>query len=93
MLKEYRNRWFVYGKRLRYTGIQNLALDRIIEVKQAPQDASFIDDPEFNPKTFFDDVIGVTKSSTDRPHKVIFWASREQVLISLQSLCTEARES
>lgn len=79
VLKEYRNRWFVYGKRLRYTGIQNLALDRIIEVKQAPQDASFIDDPEFNPKTFFDDVIGVTKSSTDRPHKVKFWASREQV--------------
>ena len=37
VLKEYRNRRFVYGKRLRYPGIQNLALARIIEVKQAHQ--------------------------------------------------------
>ena len=79
VLKEYRNRWFVYGRRMRYASLQNLALDRIIEVKPAPKDAVFIEDPEFDPKTFFEDVIGVTKASTDEPHIVTFWASPEQV--------------
>lgn len=79
VLKEYRNRWFVYGRRLRYASLQNLALDRIIEIKPAPKDAVFIEDPEFDPKTFFEDVIGVTKAPTDEPHIVTFWASPEQV--------------
>ena len=79
VLKEYRNRWFVYGRRLRYASLQNLALDRIIGIKPAPKDAVFIEDPEFDPKTFFEDVIGVTKAPTDEPHIVTFWASPEQV--------------
>lgn len=79
VLKEYRNRWFVYGRRERYQNLQNLALDRIIEIKPAARDAEFINDSEFNPRSFFDDVIGVTKTPSDRPQRVTFWASPEQV--------------
>lgn len=34
---------------------------------------------DFDPKTFFEVVIGVTKAPTDEPHIVTFWASPEQV--------------
>lgn len=79
VLKEYRNRWFVYGRRPGNQLLQNLALDRIIEVKPASAAEPFIDDPDFKPKVFFGDIIGVTKSPNDRPQRVTFWASPEQV--------------
>ncbi len=79
VLKEFRNRWFVYGRRPDMVALQNLALDRIIEVTTASVDATFIDDTDFEPARFFDDLIGVTKSVGDKPQRVTFWASPEQV--------------
>lgn len=79
VLKEYRNRWFVYGKRDAFIGITNLALDRIIEVKPAEDNAIFIESPDFDPKEWFDDMIGVTKTEKDKPVKVTFWAAADQI--------------
>ena len=79
VLKEYHNRWFVYGRRPDMAALQNLALDRIIEVTTASGDAKFIEATDFDPAVFFDDVIGVTKSFGDKPQTVTFWASPEQV--------------
>lgn len=79
VLKEYRNRWFVYGRRPDMAVLQNLALDRIIEVMPAPKMSKFIEDADFDPVKFFDDVIGVTKAVGEKPQVVTFWASPEQV--------------
>lgn len=58
-LKQYNNRWFVFGKQDSYTSLTNLALDRIEEIKDTSvkYDASLQTDFE----EYFEDVIGVTK--------------------------------
>ncbi len=58
LLKEYRNRWFVLGKKNKSQMIYNLALDRIIEIKTS--ELIFYKDPNFNESNYFRQVIGVT---------------------------------
>ena len=77
-LKEFRNRWFVYGWKKGAGMLYNLALDRIHEMGNAPgeeyQENKFVD-----PDTFFDNLIGVTKNINDKAHRVRFWAAPAQV--------------
>ena len=76
LLKEFRNRWFIFGGRAKDGVIYNLALDRIVSVE--PADVPFRENPEFDVEHFFDDVIGVSKNLHATPRKVKFWASAEQ---------------
>lgn len=74
LLKEYRNRWFLFcttksGK------LYNFALDRIEFLKHLP-DTPYRDNPEFNPETYFENMVGVTHWG--KPIKITFWASKEQ---------------
>ena len=73
-LKEFNNRWFVYGTMPKVNYVVNLALDRIVSTEE---DATtpFVERPDFNPETYFDDMVGVTKMPGDKPEKVRFWAS------------------
>ena len=77
-LKEFRNRWFVYGWKKGAGMLYNLALDRIHEMGNAPgeeyQESKMID-----PDTFFDNLIGVTKNINDKAHRIRFWAAPGQV--------------
>lgn len=76
LLKEFRNRWFVFGSRASDMVLYNLALDRIVSVE--PIDEPYRDNPEFDSEHFFDDVIGVSKNLRAKPKRVGFWASSEQ---------------
>ncbi|SDF31110.1 Predicted DNA-binding transcriptional regulator YafY, contains an HTH and WYL domains [Bacteroidales bacterium KHT7] len=76
LLKEFRNRWFLFGGRSSDMHIFNLPLDRIVSVE--PSDVPFRENPEFNPEKFFDDVIGVSKNIKSTPRRIKFWASAEQ---------------
>lgn len=76
LLKEFRNRWFLFGAKAENLLMYNLALDRIVSVE--PSDVAFREKPEFDAEHFFDDMIGVSKNMHDRPRKVRFWASAEQ---------------
>lgn len=71
-LKEFRNRWFVYGKQPDSPGLYNLALDRILSLSEAPKDTRFIYDFEFDPKTYFDNMVGVTKDTDSKTEKILF---------------------
>ena len=71
LLKEYRNRWFVYGVRGNGRVLQNLALDRIQSLEVLPQE-HYIKNTFFDPNTFFDDLVGVTKNSGSVAEKVGF---------------------
>lgn len=77
-LKEFRNRWFVFGRLQEETYLLNLALDRIQSIAPAPDGAPFISDPSFDPRTYFDDIVGVTKYSGKAPIKIVFWATPVQ---------------
>lgn len=76
LLKEFRNRWFLFGCINRGNVIYNLALDRIESME--PVDIPFRQHLEFDAGTFFNDVIGVSKSLKSKPCKVKIWASAEQ---------------
>ena len=71
LLKEFKNRWFVIGVRKQREGILNLALDRVqyIEVTenhfQIPSD--------FDPETYFHNVIGVSVSPNLEPEEIILY--------------------
>ncbi len=76
LLKEFRNRWFLFGSRADNMFQLDLPLDRIVEV--TPMDITYRHDPDFDSEHFFDDLIGVSKSYDSSPVKIRFWASGEQ---------------
>lgn len=59
LLKEWRNRWYVFGRN-EEDRLWNLALDRIRAAAPAPEVAYRANDL-FDPATWFNDIIGVTK--------------------------------
>ncbi len=74
-LKQYNNRWFVFGKRNDFTGLTNLALDRIKEVKHS---SLFYDDSQtVDFEEFFEDIIGVSKPEGSVMEKVVLKSTVE----------------
>ncbi|MDD6209577.1 MAG: WYL domain-containing protein [Bacteroidales bacterium] len=65
LLKEYRNRWFVFGQRKGSQKLFNPALDRIEGLRVAEKE-TYRENTLFDPLTFFDDVIGVTKETDEK---------------------------
>jgi len=74
LLKEYRNRWFVFGRRS--NTLVNLALDRIHHIEAAEKER-FIENDLFDPQTFFDDLVGVTKSIGMKTETVRFRVDKQ----------------
>lgn len=60
LLKEYRNRWFVFGFRKGQKSYSPLALDRILRVRPFLEE-SFTENTDFDPVLYFRDIIGVTR--------------------------------
>ncbi len=75
LLKEYRNRWFVLGLRDHGSAPTLCALDRIRALTPQPQLPYRAD--ERLDAAYFDDMVGVTKNSGQRPQRVLFWINRE----------------
>lgn len=76
LLKEFRNRWFVIGKRRKNEGVMNLALDRIISVEKSK--IAYVFDANFNTETFYKNAIGVSVSPTLEPEDVILYVNHKQ---------------
>lgn len=70
LLKEYRNRWFLIAKAKKGKYLLTLALDRIIEFQELPNE-KFVAYEGVDFERYFEDLIGVTKSEKDRAQKVI----------------------
>lgn len=76
LLKEFRNRWYLFGSKADDLKLFSLALDRIMSVE--PTMAAYKENPDFDSEHFFDDMIGVTKNINNKPRTVKFWANAEQ---------------
>lgn len=74
-LKQYNNRWFLFGLNELTNSISNLALDRIVDIKESCK--SYIENETINFDEYFDDVIGVTVLVNEKPVKVILRISNE----------------
>jgi predicted DNA-binding transcriptional regulator YafY len=57
-LKQYNNRWFVFGRNKEYDTIQNLSLDRILHIEQSSLKFKENDLVDFS--EYFEDIIGVS---------------------------------
>lgn len=69
LLKEYRNRWFVLGRRSAKEPLVTLALDRIREISIA-DDIQYVENHDFDAEEHFKNVIGVTVEQGKRPQRV-----------------------
>ncbi|QCE41271.1 WYL domain-containing protein [Psychroserpens sp. NJDZ02] len=76
LLKEFRNRWFIIGRRQKNEGIMNLALDRIITINTS--DNPFVLDSSFNSETYYKDTIGVSVSPNLEPEQVLLYVNHKQ---------------
>jgi len=71
LLKEYRNRWFVFGLRKGTSMLVNLALDRVHKLEKVDNEP-YRENTLFDPLTFFDDLVGVTKNTGSKAELVRF---------------------
>jgi predicted DNA-binding transcriptional regulator YafY len=76
-LKEYKNRWFAVGVCDSKQYIMNLALDRMIAVEIA-LDVTYRPNEQYDPETYYRDVIGATVSPTLRTMRVKLFVSQPQ---------------
>lgn len=66
-LKQYNNRWFLFGLNTELQSIQNLALDRIVDIKEAT--ISYIDST-IDFEEYFEDIVGVTNDEQESVQQV-----------------------
>ena len=77
-LKQYNNRWFLFGHEESelYTGITNLALDRIIEISETFDE---IIPNEIDWGDYFDEMIGVSRPLDQEPVEIKLRFSKSRV--------------
>ncbi len=76
ILKEFRNRWFLFGRHSKAKMLVAFALDRMLSV-EVSETEKFHADPSFDPELYFENIVGVTKSDT--PIQLVrFWASADE---------------
>ena len=74
LLKEYNNRWFLFGYNEDWKKITNLALDRIKKITEIRKIHYKENDIDF--EEYFEDIVGVTKLEGE-PEKIILEIDRE----------------
>ena len=77
LLKEYRNRWFILGITKISNEITTFALDRIQQIVPLPNEP-FRQPKNFDPHTYFNNIIGVTRNTTDKPTHITFLTDHSQ---------------
>ncbi|MDB5127072.1 WYL domain-containing protein [Mucilaginibacter sp.] len=68
-LKQYNNRWFLFGHNEQMEKLTNLALDRITLIEE--QNSIYHENDEYDFNEYFEDIIGVTKPDDGVVEKVI----------------------
>jgi predicted DNA-binding transcriptional regulator YafY len=68
-LKQYNNRWFLFGLNNDYKSISNLALDRVLEITEA--DVDFEKNTIIDFEEYFEDMIGVTLPQGAKAQRIL----------------------
>lgn len=75
LLKEFRNRWFIIGRKGWGEPIMNLALDRIVSVEKS--EANYHAPEDFDPQRWFKDAIGVTVSPNLKAQETLLFVTHQ----------------
>lgn len=78
-LKEYRNRWFVFGRDQSADRLVSLALDRIEGMKPM-MDENYRENDLFDPETYFANMIGVSLPTDAKPETIRLKIFRESAM-------------
>lgn len=76
LLKQYNNRWFLFGRTHGYDGLTNLALDRITEISESK--TAYVPNTDFDFEEYFEDVIGVSIDINEPVQKIRLHVSKEE---------------
>ena len=68
-LKEYNNRWYLFGWNSNEKRVENRALDRMIRISVTS--GSYIQNECIDPRTYFNDMVGVTRSAKSKVEEVL----------------------
>ncbi|WP_320018921.1 WYL domain-containing protein [Labilibaculum manganireducens] len=74
-LKQFNNRWFLFGLNSEYQNLTNLALDRIQEIVNSK--LKYIQNSNIDFTEYFEDVIGVSVNDSLKPEKVVLKINEE----------------
>lgn len=74
-LKQYNSRWFLFGYNGEVKSLSNLALDRIVEIKETKR--KFVENKTIDFEEYFEDVIGVTVRENQEPVKITLEISKK----------------
>jgi predicted DNA-binding transcriptional regulator YafY len=77
-LKQYNDRWFLFGHQEseKYTGITNLALDRIVNYTETTENI-LPDNNEW--AEYFDEIIGVSRAADEKPIDIKLRFSKQRI--------------
>lgn len=75
LLKEWHNRWYIFGRNNKTGKLSVVALDRIHKLTIEPTQ-SFILNDLFDPVLYFKDTIGISKPNNKRKERVVFWVDK-----------------
>ena len=75
-LKQYNNRWFLFGLNDKYKSISNIALDRIVSFETIT--LKFIKNKSINFNEYFEDIIGVTMPDKGKLAKIELLFTNEE---------------
>lgn len=67
-LKQFNQRWFLFGWNEAYNRLDNSPLDRIIQL--SPVSITYHPNSSINPQQYFNDMVGVTRYAEDVPQQV-----------------------
>lgn len=76
LLKEYRNRWYVFGYSEHHKEPRTLALDRIQKID--PELLKTFIEPKFPPRDYFSKIIGINRKKGSKKEKIVLKFSRFQ---------------
>ena len=81
-LKEYNNRWYLYGLRDGSQQVFNLALDRMEKIQ--PIEVDYVANTVIDPDVFFESMIGVTRPDDVHPETVLLrvWKPRAEYVVT-----------
>lgn len=80
-LKEYNQRWFLFGLNEPYRNITTMALDRMEEIRM--EAIKYVENDSIDFQSYFDDVVGVSVQPNDPVEEVCLWVDREQLPYTL----------
>ena len=76
LLKEYQNRWYVFGYEEFWDALRIYGLERIIDIK--PEPGKKFKEPIIKPKEYFQNIIGVTRFEDTEPERIRLKFSKQQ---------------